>query len=132
MAITLTWSTTTMTLPAALDWADEFAWSPVVQSHTWLLDGSLHVDAATRQAGRPITLQGAADRAWMARADALALQAWAAIPGLQMTLLIDGTAHTVVWDHERTALDVRPLPSMVGVSPDPSDDCVVTLRFLEL
>ncbi len=70
----------TLTLPDDLLWADEHAWTPAVASTTYLITGALLVQSATRQAGRPITLVGPSDMAWVTRATVAALHAWAALP----------------------------------------------------
>ena len=67
-------------LPDDLLWSDEHAWSPAISSVSYLLTGALLVQSAVRQAGRPITLVGAPDMAWVTRATVGALQAWAAAP----------------------------------------------------
>ena len=54
-------------LPDDLLWSDEHAWSPAVTSVSYLLTGALLVQSATRQAGRPITLVGLVDMAWVTR-----------------------------------------------------------------
>lgn len=93
MAITLD----TLTLPADLVWQDEFAWSAIVQQSDWALDGSLILQESSMQAGRPITLVGGADAAWMTRAQVQALQALAdAAPDANHTLtLADARSFTV-------------------------------------
>src|SRR5574338_1128201 len=67
-------------LPDDLLWSDEHAWSPAVASTSYLITGALLIQSATRQAGRPITLVGAHDMAWVTRAMVELLRAWAAIP----------------------------------------------------
>ena len=67
-------------LPDDLLWADEHAWSPAVASVSYLLTGALLVQSATRQAGRPITLVGPSDMAWVTRATVATLHTWAAAP----------------------------------------------------
>ena len=56
MAITLTYSGTTLALSDRLAWTDEFGWSPVEQSTEYSTTGALLVHVATKLAGRPITL----------------------------------------------------------------------------
>jgi len=67
-------------LPDDLLWSDEHAWSPAVANASYLITGALLIQSATRQAGRPITLVGAPDMAWVTRAAIEQLRAWAAIP----------------------------------------------------
>ena len=69
-----------LALPDDLLWSDEHAWTPAVASVSYLLTGALLVQSATRQAGRPITLTGALDMAWVTRAVITTLHAWAAVP----------------------------------------------------
>jgi hypothetical protein len=54
MAITLTnpAGATTLTLPDALNWVDEYAWSPVVQAKTYTTTGALLIEEATKQHAR--------------------------------------------------------------------------------
>ena len=84
MAITLTHapSSTTVTLPDALSWADEYAWSPVEQAKTYTTTGALLIEEGVKQAGRPITLEGSEDSTWCTRALVDQLHAWAATPGI--------------------------------------------------
>ena len=67
-------------LPDDLLWTDEHAWTPAVASTAYLLTGALLVQSASRQAGRPITLTGAVDMAWVPRASVSTLHAWASVP----------------------------------------------------
>lgn len=128
---TLTYNGTTLDLPDDLAWPDEFAWSPVVQQVAPSITGALIVDIGVRAAGRPIELAGARDRAWMPRATAEQLQAWAAVPGAQMTLMLRGTTRTVIWDHERGAFSAEPLELEDYSDPLPTDRVIPRLRFLE-
>lgn len=132
MAITLTKDTTTLTLPDALDWTDEFAWSPVQQSKTYTTTGALLIEESTKQAGRPITLKGEADSTWCTRATVLTLHDWASVPGTTLTLVLRGVSRTVAFDHERGALEGFPVLFYADGSIDNADYYVPTLRFLEL
>lgn len=135
MPITLTHGAQTLTLPVAadqLEWVDEYSWSPVSQERSISLTGALLIEEAVQQAGRPITLVGADDRAWCTRALLLSLMAWAADPGREMQLtLADGRVFDVMFDHAAGAIDARPVLYQVPVSDD--DPCVVSaLRFVEI
>ncbi|WP_247709250.1 hypothetical protein [Ralstonia solanacearum] len=57
-----------LALPDDLLWTDEHAWTPAVAAVSYLLTGAHLVESAARQKGRPITLVGAADMAWVSRA----------------------------------------------------------------
>ncbi len=130
--ITLTYDTTTLTLPPDLVWVDEFAWQPVEQAVQRSLTGALIVEARARTGGRPITLQPADDNAaWAARSLANTLYAWASVPLRQMTLSLGGVNRTVIWRlHDEPAFDAR---SVAGFS-DPGDDdfYLLTLKLMEL
>lgn len=58
----------TVTLPDDLIWSDEYAWSPVSQAVDITLGGALMIQEAAQLKGRPITLVGADDRAWLTSA----------------------------------------------------------------
>lgn len=128
--ITLTYGGTTVQLPDDLQWIDEWDYSPIKQSTEPSLGGSLIVDVGTALSGRPITLQGDESWAWITRGTLTALKVWEAIPGAQLTLTINGAARTVIWDHERKAIQAAPIQDFSD--PAPGDWCVVTLRFIEI
>jgi hypothetical protein len=125
----------TLTLPDDLLWADEHAWSPAVASVSYLLTGALLVQSAVRQAGRPITLAGAVDMAWVPRSDITTLHSWAAVPlsadsGRFELTLPDGRTFTVAFRHTDTAIEAEPVLGFPARSE--SDFYRLTLRFLEL
>jgi len=62
---TLATSSGTITLPDDIPWIDEFAWSPVAQQIDISLGGSLLIEVSTQAAGRPITLAGDKNTAWI-------------------------------------------------------------------
>ncbi len=88
-------------LPADLLWIDETDWTPVAQSDSeYSITGSLFVDTGVKQAGRPITLAGSEESAWVSRSTVLALMDVLAIPGKRMTLNLHGRTFTVIFNHE--------------------------------
>lgn len=124
-------SAPTLQLSGQMAWTDEFDWQPVVQSSSYSLDGALVVEAAAKQAGRPITLAGAEDRGWVTRADVQSLLAAAARPGLVMQLTLDdGRQFDVVFRHEDTPLQAEPV--MFQVPLEAADAYVATIRFTEV
>jgi hypothetical protein len=129
--ITITDGTTPLTLPDDLDWTDEYTWQQVEQSAEYALTGALVVESAAKQAGRPITLQGADDRAWISRATLDQLRAWASTPGQQLTLTLRGTARTVVFRHQDTAID-NVDQIMFYSDPQAGTWYRCTLRFMEV
>lgn len=133
MANTLTNGSATITLPDDLMWTDEFTWQPVEQSERYTIAGALIVQAASKLAGRTITLEGGRNFGWMQRGDVLTLQSWRAQPGLQMTLAFRGEApRTVVFDHKRTSLEAPLVPANEYSDPINTDWCIPTIRLLEV
>lgn len=122
----------TVTLPDALNWVDEYSWSPVVQAKTYTTTGALLIEEATRQAGRPITLEGEADRTWCTRALVEQLRAWAASPGTVLSLTLRGVPRAVAFDHERGALQGLPVQFFADGAIASDDYYVPTLRLIEL
>lgn len=119
----------TVTLPGDLAWVDEFDWTPVMQAQSYALDGALIVEQAARQAGRPITLQGAENRAWVTRQTLEALYALAQTPstGLALTLA-DARTFTVLFRHDQMPIEARPI---TDVSPPAAEDYYwITVRLM--
>ena len=122
-------------LPDDLLWADEHAWSPAVASVSYLLTGALLVQSATRQAGRPITLVGPSDMAWVTRATVATLHTWAAAPlaatsGRFELTLRDARLFTVAFRHADTAIDAEPVLGFPAQSD--TDFYRITLRLMQL
>lgn len=117
-------------LPSDLLWADEFDWSPVESSQEYAVDGALVVDTAVRQAGRPITLQGATDRAWIDRATLQSVYALLQPADRVMTLALNGTDYDVIWRPGQEPISAEPIFPLAN----PQNDLayVVTLRFTEV
>lgn len=132
MAITLSKGATTIELPESLSWADEFNWSPVQQTKTYTTTGALLLEHSVKQAGRPITLEGAEDRAWCTRAVVATLKAWAEIPGVELDLILRGAYKKVTFDHENTALEGFPILFYDDSSWDPQDFYYPTIRLITL
>lgn len=119
MSITLSDGSTTLDLPGGLDWTDRYAWSPVVQSLTRSLTGAAIVQVAALQAGRPITLEGHAGRAWMPRSTCDALRTWADVAGKQLTLVLHGNAYPVLFrHHDAPAFAARPVQDRANPPAD--------------
>lgn len=132
MSIVLSVSSTVVNLPADLRWTDELDWRPVRQSVERSLSGALIVDVAAAVPGRAITLEPENDSsAWMTRAAVEQLQAWADVPGQQMTLLLRGVTHTVMWrHHDGDALTARPVVHYSDV--DAADFYLVKLKLMKV
>lgn len=131
--ITLTNAGTTVELDRDLYWADELEWSPVEQSVEISLTGTPIVQAQAAIKGRPITLQPEDDAsAVMTRATLLQLQAWAAVPKLQMTLtLADGVPRTVIFrHHDKPGQSAKPFVFYSDATA--ADWYLATLKFMEV
>lgn len=134
MAITLTHtaSSTSITLPDALSWADEYSWSPIEQTKSYTTTGALLIEEAVRQAGRPFTLEGTEDRTWCTRALVEQLRAWAATPLIVLRLVLRGATYNVTFDHERGALLGLPVLFYADSAIDADDFYVPTVRLIGL
>ena len=124
-----------LALPDDLLWTDEHAWTPAVASVSYLLNGALLVQSATRQAGRPITLVGAADMAWVTRSVVSILYDWATVPlssdgGRFELTLADARAFTVAFRHADTCVEAEPVKGFPARSE--SDFYRLTLRLMAL
>ena len=134
MTITLTNGGTTLSLPPDLMGADERTWAAVAQSTERGIFGTLIIDAMARNGGRPITLQGDGDSAWIDRGTLRTLGAWAQTPGLRMALDVRGEIFTVVFDHgpeeETRAIAMS---AVIDYSDKQDGDyyCSLVLRFIE-
>ena len=134
MTITLTNGGTTLSLPPDLIWADELTWSAVAQSTERGIFGTLIIDAMARNGGRPITLQGDGDSAWIDRGTLRTLGAWAQTPGLRMALDVRGEIFTVVFDHgpeEETRAIAMSAVIEYSDKQDGDYYCSLVLRFIE-
>jgi hypothetical protein len=122
-------------LPDDLLWADEHAWSPAVTAVSYLLTGALLVQSATKQAGRPITLVGPSDMAWVTRATVATLHNWAAAPfsassGRFELALSDARAFTVAFRHTDTAIEAEPVLGFPAQSD--TDFYRLSLRLMQI
>ena len=132
MSITLTYNGTTAHLSDRLQWADEFDWSPVEQATAYSTTGRLLVDVSLKQAGQPITLEGADTNAWISRALCSTLQAWAALPGIQLGLVLRGAAHRVIFDHAKGGFAAQPIWRLLDGEITPELFYRPTFRFLKV
>jgi hypothetical protein len=124
MALTLD----SITLPTDLLWSDEYIYTPVKQTVNMAVDGSLVIEAAAALAGRPITLQGGADYAWISKGTLELLRLKQAVPGLVMSLSLLGVTHSVIF--AQPGIEARQVQDFSN--PDSGDWYAVTLKFIEL
>ncbi len=133
MSHTLTDGTNTISLSGNMDWADEFAWSPVQQATQYALSGALLIDEDTKQAGRPITLVPAPGMGSIPKATLDQLYAWASVPGQQLTLTLnDGRAFNVRFALTGNAVDAKPIRGWRVPAGTENDRWKTTLRFIEV
>lgn len=116
-------------LPGDLNWSDEYDWSPVTQSIKKGLTGALIIQEATQQHGRPITLVGGDDFAWVTKATLEQLRALEIQPDLQMTLSYHGTDYTVRFRRE-SAAPIQARPVVDFANPQNDDFYSLTLRLM--
>lgn len=128
MAITLG----ALTLPQGLRWADEFDWSPITLVISYSLTGALIVERVEKQAGRPITLVGGKDWAWLTRSEVESLKALLDA-GEEMTLTLHDNRTFTVLSADDDPLKVEPLPIVKDSGPaDPTSSACYVLEILKL
>ena len=124
-----------LSLPDDLLWSDEHSWSPAVASVSYLITGALLVQSALRQGGRPITLVGAVDMAWVTRATVEQLRSWASVPlgasdGRFTLTFSDGRVFTVAFRHAEVAIESEPVKGIPARLD--TDFYRITLRLMQL
>lgn len=97
-----------VTLPYGLLWVDEQAWTPYVQAQEYSLTGALILQYGEKQAGRPITLSGTDQRAWVTQDTLDDLRALLGIGELAL-VLPDTRAFTVIWNHSGPPILATPI-----------------------
>ena len=121
-----------LTLPQGLRWADEFTWSPITQATQYSLTGALIIEQAEKQAGRPITLEGGREFAWLTRTEVAALKALLDA-GEEMTLTLHDARTFTVLPAGDEPLTVRALPVVKDSGPaNPSSGARYILETLKL
>lgn len=124
----------TLVLPDDFHWVDQ-DWTPVVQNAEYSLTGALILEYATKQAGRPMTLQpGQEGGSTFSQTDAFLIAAWSRVPALELTLQRFNRLYHVVWNHTAKAVELSPYLFWVNTTSDPANDprWVVTVRFFIL
>ena len=124
-----------LTMPDDLLWSDEHAWTPAVASVSYLITGALMVQSALRQAGRPITLTGPIDMAWVQRFVISTLYDWASVPLGESTgrfelTLLDARVFTVAFRHAEEPITAEPVTGYPARSE--SDHYRLTLRLMQI
>ena len=125
-------------LPKDLKWEDELKWSPVNQTVEFSTTGALLIQEGAKQKGRPITLVGVDDMAWLTRPQGLILQSMQYSPGLVMDLrFVDSAnASNILWSknvmfrHSEGGLDMDNIKHFDQYEPD-AWYIVRAIRFME-
>jgi hypothetical protein len=136
--ITLVTTSGTINLPGDLVWQDEFKWSPVATAVAVTLGGALIVEKSTQLAGRPITLGGISNAAFLTSAQLDELRAAEIAQGdTPMTLTLhDGRAFTVLFfgSGNQPAVDGTQAYPRAGANSTERDALPhwLTLRFIEV
>lgn len=118
-------------IPRGMVWVDEFDWHEVQSEAEYSLTGALLIDAALRQAGRTITLQGIESAGWITRATLQAMYALAQAPDATYTLTLADTRTFTV----RFAPGGAPITATPVARPElpPSHHpYVATVRLIEV
>lgn len=116
-------------LPPDLIWVDEYGHTPVKQSIATAVNGSLIVEAAAQTKGRPITLHGGEDAAWIDRATLEQLRVKQYQPGLVMTLVHNGISYSVLFV-QPGGIEAKPIIDFSNPSND--DWYSLTLKLIEV
>lgn len=126
----LTLGPDTVDLSDDFAWPDEFSWPKVANQKTYSVTGALLVETNSRQTGRPITLVGDEQHAWITRLNLDILRTFVETPGAEMELQFRGFVWNVIFDHEAGALEATPVADYD--TPENADFYFITLRFVEV
>jgi hypothetical protein len=137
VAITLSTTGDLFVLPQGLRWTDEFGWSAVAQSTEYGLTGALLIQEAARTSGRPLTLTGGKNWAWITRDDLDTLRALLESTDARTLTLHDERRFSVTPKRDGDGpLSASPVPIVRDSGPaDPSSTTKYVLesvRFLIL
>ena len=123
----------TITLPEDLVWANEYNWSPVVQSAKKSVTGAIIIQEAIQQKGRSIVLTGASNAAWIDRTTLDALQVKSNTVDLAMVLAHNGTAYNVIFDRSSNSDTGMSVKEIYPVANPTSDHIYqITLKFRKI
>jgi hypothetical protein len=122
----------TITLPDGLVWTDRYDWTPIAQSMTVSITGTVIIQEAAQLTGRPITLEGAEDQSWATRSQIDALYALTGTADKVMSLdLGEEGLHQVIWRRDQAPIVVSQV--LRTVDPGPATMyAVMALRFIKI
>lgn len=130
---TLTHGATTVQIPRGLVWSDEFDWAPVDSVSERGITGALIVDAASKTAGRPITLASIrGDQGYISRSVLLSLLTIAETPlaELTLTLATGGTPIAVMFAPGQQPIEAEVIGS--PEVPNASTQYTATVRLVTI
>ncbi len=109
MSITLSDGSTTINLPDDLQWVDKYLWNKQRDQVDITLAGGLVIQNSVQIKGRPITLAGGDDFAWMNKTDMDSIYTMID-EGSNLTLkLNDGSIYTVRFRYEENPIKATPI-----------------------
>lgn len=118
-------------LPDDLEWVDEFDWTPVEDSIDTALSGSLVIQTGTRPKGRPITLSGTDDSAWITRSVLEDVKALADSNPASVALDYNGRSFNVRFRYPDKPLSARQALFKSG-APEDGYYYTFTIRLMEV
>lgn len=119
-----------ITLPADLQWPDEFNWSGVRQRIETTLSGALVVEDTSQTKGRPITLEGGQNAAWVKRSTVKALHTIAQVASAVYVLDYHGTTYNVMFNQAAGPISAEEVQRLAN--PDDDHLYTLTLRLFEV
>ncbi|MCL1048466.1 hypothetical protein L2755_02305 [Shewanella abyssi] len=106
-------------------WLNRFGYSSFVSRREFALDGSQHVEVASKQAARPVVLYSDAESLSLFKM----LEAHANTAGASsFNLDINGTALSVMWDYSEQAISGTPTINYSDEAPEQID--AITLKLI--
>lgn len=117
-------------LPSDLLWVDEYDWSPVEQTINKSLTGALIIQEAAQLKGRPITLVGGNDYAWVTKATLESLRLLTQTAAENLTLNYHGTDYNVRFMRDSSPVQGRQVADFAN--PQSDDRYSVTIRLIEV
>lgn len=123
-----------VTLPSGLRWSDEFDFRFDTTASAYSISGALIIDRGTKQAGRPVTLTGGKEFAWLTRADVKAIQTLLeSYPSSGLTLVLHDARELTVMPAPGDALKVNQVPLVAGEGvADPVDATKYYIDYIKL
>lgn len=120
-----------ITLPDDLAWEDEFEWTPVEDTIDTALSGSLVIQSGARVKGRPITLSGSENQAWITRSVVEAIKSLADAPPSSLTFSYHGREFPVRFRYGEKPYSAKPVSFYSG-TPLADDFYTITVRLMEV